>query len=107
MTYSSKKFTLKPRDNIVLDLKFNIATSNELDPWISLLPTLKANGLAIVEKRETPKKTIELHLQNQSYYYTIKVKKEQCIAFIFLLGELNTDIIKTEYKYLKYMVVFF
>ena len=107
MTYSSKKFTLKPRDNIVLDLKFNIATSNELDPWISLLPTLKANGLAIVEKRETPKKTIELHLQNQSYYYTIKVKKEQCIAFIFLLGKLNTDIIKTEYKYLKYMVVFF
>ena len=90
-----------------MDLKFNIATSKELDPWISLLPTLKTNGLAIVDKRETPKKTIELHLQNQSYYYTVKVRKEQCIAFIFLLGELNTDIIKTEYKYLKYMVVFF
>ena len=78
-----------------------------MDPWISLLPTLKANGLAILNKRETPKKTIELHLQNQSYYYTIKVKKEQCIAFIFLLGELNTDIIKTEYNYSKYMIVFF
>ena len=90
-----------------MDLKFNIATSTEFDPWISLLPTLKTNGLAIVKKHETPKKTIELHLQNQSYYYTVKVKKEQCIAFIFLLGELNTDIIKTEYKYLKYMVVFF
>ena len=82
-----------------MDLKFNIATSKELDPWISLLPTLKATGLAILDKRETPKKTIELHLQNQSYYYTVKVKKEQCIAFSFLLGELNTDIIKTEYKY--------
>ena len=70
------------------------------------MPTLKANGLVIVKKRETPKKTIELHLQNQSYYYSIKVKKEQCIAFIFLLGELNTDIIKTEYNYLKYIVVF-
>ena len=105
--YSPKKFTLKPTEYIVLDLKFNIATSKELDPWISLLPTLKTNGLATVKKHETPKKTIELHLQNQSYYYTVKVKKEQCIAFIFLLGELNTDIIKTEYKYLKYMVVFF
>ena len=105
--YSPKKFTLKPREDIVLDLKFNIATSKELDPWISLLPTLKTNGLAIVKKYETPKKTIELHLQNESYYYTVKMKKEQCIAFIFLLGELNTDIIKTEYKYLKYMVVFF
>ena len=105
--YSPKKFTLKPRDDILLDLKFNIPTSNELDPWISLLPALNANGLAILEKHETLKKTIELHLQNQSYYYSIKVKKEQCITFIFLLGELNTDIIKTEYIYLKYMVVFF
>ena len=47
--YSPKKFTLKPRDDIVLDLKFNIPTSNELDPWISLLPALNANGLAILE----------------------------------------------------------
>ena len=55
-TYSPKKFTLKPRDDIVLDLKLNITTSKELDPWISLLPTLKANGLAILDKCETPKK---------------------------------------------------
>ena len=102
--YSPKKFTLKPRDDIVLDLKFNITTSKELDAWISLLPTLKANGLAIVEKRETPKKTIEKHLQNQSYYYDMNVKKVQCIAFIFLLGELNTDKIKTEYNTLKYIM---
>ena len=104
--YSPKKFTLKPRDDIVLDLKFNITTSKSLDPWINLLPRLKANGLVMVEKRETPKKTIELHLQNQSYYYTLKVKKEQCLTFSFLLRELNTDIIKTEYKYLKYISCF-
>ena len=103
--YSPKKFTLKLRDDIVLDLKFNIATSKDLYPWISLLPNLKTNGLVTVDKRETPKKIIELHLQNQSYYYSIKMKKEQCIAFIFLLGELNTDIIKTEYNYLKYLIV--
>ena len=53
--YSPKKFTLKPREDIVLDLKFNIAISEELDPCISLLPTLKATGLAIVDKHETPK----------------------------------------------------
>ena len=51
--YSPKKFTLKPRKDIVLDLKFNIATSKELDPWISLSPTLKSNGLAILDKRKT------------------------------------------------------
>ena len=65
--YSPKMFTLKPREDIVLDLKFNIATSKEFDPWIGLLPTLKTNGLAIVIKHETLKKTSELHLQNQSY----------------------------------------
>ena len=50
--YSPKKLTLKPREDIVLDLKFNISTSKELDTWVSLLPTLKANGLVIVKKRD-------------------------------------------------------
>ena len=59
--YSPKNFTLKPRDDIVLDLKFNIATLKELDPWISLLPTLKTVGLAILDKCETSKKKTELH----------------------------------------------
>ena len=90
---------------MLLNLKFNITTSKELDPWISLLPTLKTNGLAILSQTVTREETIELHLQNQSYYYGINVKKGQCFAFIFLLGELNTDIIKTEYKTLKYMTV--
>ena len=83
--YSPKNFTLKPRDVIVLDLKFNIATSKELNPWISLLPTLKTVGLAMLDKRETPKKTTELHLQNQSYYYTIKIKKNNASLLFFCL----------------------
>ena len=89
---------LKPTDDITLDLKFNVTTCKELDPWISLLPTLKAHGLAIAEKYDVPGKSIQLHLQNQSYYYTVKVAKGQCIAFIFLLGERNLDVIKTEYN---------
>ena len=47
---SPKKFKLKPRDDITIDLQFNVTASKELDPWISLLPTLKAHGLAILEK---------------------------------------------------------
>ena len=56
--YSTKKFTLKPREDIVLDLKFNIATSKELDPWISLLPTLKTNGLAILKNMKRQRKQL-------------------------------------------------
>ena len=83
-----------------------MTASKELDPWISLLPTLKAHGLAIVEKYDVQGKTIQLHLQNQNYRFTIEIKKGQYITFIFLLGEYNTDIIKTEYNLLKYILVF-
>ena len=78
-----------------------MTASKELDPWISLLPTPKAHGLIISEKYETEGKTIKLYLKNQSYLHSIKITKEQCIDFIFLLGEYNTDIIKTEYNSLK------
>ena len=104
--YSPKKFKLKPRGDITIDLKFNVTASKELDPWISLLPTLKVHGLAIVEKYDVQGKTIQLHLQNQNYRFTIEIKKGQYITFIFLLGEYNTDIIKTEYNLLKYILVF-
>ena len=96
--YSPKKFILKPRDDIILNLKFNIICPKELDPWISLLPTLKCYGLTILSKTVNPEGEIELHLQNQSYYYTIKVNKEQTLAFIFLLGQTPKDLIKTEYN---------
>ena len=99
--YSPKKFTLKPTDDIVLDLQFNMTTSKELDPWISLLPTLKAHGLTILEKYKAEGKTVKLHLQNQSCLSNVKVTKGQCIAFIFLLGKYTTDMIKTEYNSLK------
>ena len=78
-----------------------MTTSKELDPWISLLPTLKAHGLTILEKYKTEGKTVKLHLQNQSCLFNVKVTKGQCIAFIFLLGKYTTDMIKTEYNSLK------
>ena len=95
--YSPKKFKLGPREDIMLDLKFNISTSKELDPWISLLTTLKCHGLTLISKHTNTEGTIEVHLQNHSFYYTIEVQKEQCLAFIFLLGQYPTDVIKTEY----------
>ena len=98
IVYSPKKFKLGPREDIILNLKFNIICPKELDPWISVLPTLKCHGLTILSKTVNPEGEIELHLQNQSYYYTIKVNKEQTLAFIFLLGQTPKDLIKTEYN---------
>ena len=99
--YSPKKFKLRPRDDIYLDLKFNIETSKELEPWISLLASLKGFGLAIENtdwaNNITKDNNIQLHLLNKSFTYTLDVSKNQCIAFIFLLGEFSTDLITTKY----------
>ena len=43
--YSPKQFKLRPRDDIYLDLKSKVEASKELDPWISLLPSIKGLGL--------------------------------------------------------------
>ena len=100
-TYSPKKFKLRPRDDIYLDLKFNVEMSKELRPWISILPSLKVLGLAIENEdwanNITKNNTIQLHLLNRSFNYTIDICNKQCIAFIFLLGKFNTDIITTKH----------
>ena len=98
--YSRKKFKLKPRDDIYLDLKFKIEKWNTLEPWISLLPSIKGIGLSIENddwaNNKIKKDTIQLHLLNKSFNYSINIAKEQCIGFIFLSGERSTDVIVTK-----------
>ena len=99
--YSPRKFKLRPREDIYLDLKFNVEASKELDPRISLLPSIKGLGLNIENEdwanNLTKDNTIQLHLLNKSFTYSINMSKNQCIAFIFLLGEFSTDLITTKY----------
>ena len=74
--YSPKGFELKPRDSCVLNLHFNITSElKEIDPWISLIPTLKCHGLTILSKAVNRNKEIEIYLQNQSHHYTVEIKK--------------------------------
>ena len=42
--YSPEKFKLSPRDDIYLDLKFNIQTQDRIEPWLNLLLSLKNHG---------------------------------------------------------------
>ena len=99
--YLPRKFKLRPREDIYLDLKFNVEASKELDPRISLLPSIKGLGLNIENEdwanNLTKDNTIQLHLLNKSFTYSINMSKNQCIAFIFLLGEFSTDLITTKY----------
>ena len=45
--YSPEKFKTRQRDDIYLDLKFNIQTPGRIKPWFNLLASLKSMGLCI------------------------------------------------------------
>ena len=98
--YSTEKIKLRPREDYYLDLKFNIETSKELSPWLNILPSLKEMRPGIEDHdwkdNKTKKNTIQ-HLSNKSFIYTIKFKENQCIGYIFLLGERYEDKVTTEY----------
>ena len=101
---SPGKLKLRPRDDIHLDLKFNVETPDRIKPWLNLLPSLKCLGLYIEnedwQSNLTKDDTIQLHLLNKSFSYTIQIKEKQCIEFIFLLGQKPSDKIVTKYNIL-------
>ena len=100
--YSPKKFRLRPRDNIYLDLKIKIDVPKILEPWINLLPSLKGLGLKTENEDWASNKakdgTIQLHILNRSFTRTIEIRKKQIIAILFLLGQKSTDVINTKYN---------
>ena len=100
--YSPKKFKLRPIDDIYLDLKFNIQMPDRIEPWLNLLPSLKSIGLHIEnndwKNNLTKDNTVQPHILNRSFTYTIEIKRNQCIGFIFLLGERYNDIFTTKYN---------
>ena len=102
--YSPEKFRLRPKNDIYLDLKFNIQTPETIEPWLNLLPSLKTLGSHIENEDWVTNKTkdniIQLHILKRSFNYTASIKKNQCIGFIFLLGERSTDRIYTKYNIL-------
>ena len=96
--YSPKALTLKPKDHCILNLHCNVSCNSEkLHPWLSLLPTLKCNGLKLKSTTVNKKNEIEVMLENDSYYYNIEVINRQALGYMFLLGLQSTDSCKTEY----------
>ena len=93
--YSQKAFTLNPKESCIINLHCNISCNSLIDPWFSLLPTLKGVGLKVLSKTVNKKNEMELLVENISYYYTVEVKQRQVIGYLFLLGARNS--IKSEY----------
>ena len=102
--YSPEKFKLRPREDIYLNLKLDIQTSDTIQPWLNLLPSLKGIGAHMENEDWASNKTkdnmIQLHILNRNFNYTIDVKKNHCIGYIFLLGERATDKINKKFSLL-------
>ena len=100
--YSPEKFKLRPWDDIHLDLKFDIETPETLELWLNILLSIKGMEMHIeIEdwvRNKTKDNTVQLHILNKSFTYTINIKKGQCIGFIFLLGELINDSLIRNYN---------
>ena len=109
--YSPKSLTIKPREDAYLDLQFNVEMSTRWNKpqfdhlpnfWLNLSSPFKTLGLFIEESdwvsNRTKHNTIQLHLLNISYYYTIDIKKDNVLGYIFLLGKTDNHKIIPTYK---------
>ena len=87
--YSPLKFKLRPRDDIYLDLRFDIQTPETLEPWLNLLPLLKRIDLHLENdnwvENKTKDNTIQLHILNRSFNHAIDVKKTPMYWFHFFI----------------------
>ena len=85
--YSPEEFKLAPRKDIYLDLKFDINTPPEIEPWLNLLPSLKTLELKLENEdwvsNKTKDNTIQLHILNSSFTYTARIKKINLLVLFF------------------------
>ena len=100
--YLPEKFKLRPREDIYIDLKFDIQMPKTIQPCLNLLPSLKEMGMHTENanwiENKAKDNTIQLHILNRSFQYTASVKKKQCIGYIFLLSQSVNDKVITKYN---------
>ena len=96
---------LQPRSDAWIDLGFNITQNlpEIYNLWLKPSTIFGTLGLDIENKEEwykhlTKNNTIMIHLRNNSFYYEIKIKPNDIIAYAFLLGKTDNENVDVEYK---------
>ena len=69
--YSPQTFKLRPRDNILLDLKIKVNAPESLEVWTNLLPCFKEAGFAVEDHNWAASKlkdeTIQMNILNKNF----------------------------------------
>ena len=102
--------TLEPRSDAWIDLKFKFKHEFKHDSklyeqsiWLKASTVLGTLGFDIEDKEtwfmnKTKQNTIQLHVFNKSFYYKVRIKKNDILGFGFLLAKKDGENLDISYK---------
>ena len=100
-SYSPEKLKLRPRNSTLLNLKLKLNLPEKIEAMVGLLPSFVSRKFSIENSNWISNKrkdeTIQLDILNKHFYHTIK-KKNQEIAYIFLINQKSHDKLVTVYS---------
>ena len=90
--YSLEKLKLRQRDSTLLNLRLKLNLPEKIEAMVGLLPSFVSRKLSIENSNwisnRRKDEAIELDILNKHFYDTIKIKKNQEIAYIFLINHI-------------------
>lgn len=97
--YSPEQIKLRPKEITILNLKTKINLPREIERMIGLFPRFISNKLSIENSNWVSNKRndemIQLDILNKHFYDTINIKKNEELAYIFLVNQKSSDKIVT------------
>ena len=100
--YSPEKIKLRPRDSAMLNLRLKVNLPNEIEAMIGLLPSFVSRKLSIENSNWISNKRkdeiIQLDILNRHFCKTINIRKNQELAYIFLINQKSCDKLVTTYN---------
>ena len=89
--YSPEKIKLRPRDSAILNFRLKVNLPDEIEAMIGLLPSFVSRKLSIENSNWISNKRkdeiIQLDILNRHFCKTINIRKNQELAYIFLINQ--------------------
>ena len=100
--YSPEKIKLRPRDSAILNFRLKVNLPDEIEAMIGLLPSFISRKPSIENSNWTLNKRkddiIQLDNLNRHFCNTVNVRKNQELAYIFLMNQKSCDKLVTTYN---------
>ena len=102
IVYSSEKLKLRLTHSQILNLRLKLNLPEKIEAMIGLLPSLVSRKIYMENSdwisNKKKDETIHIDILSKHFYDTIKIKKNQEIAYIFLVNLKSLDKLVTVYS---------